>query len=127
MADLALGNWSGSGDEEDDEDVCIYTNKAAATYYVTASGSGAASAFTLASGGNTLAYSVYFNDVTGTVGEAQLTATTKSAQQTGANTSSQTCSGGNNANFHVVIAEAALLAAPSGAYTGTLTLLIEPN
>lgn len=128
VGNLALGTWSGSGDEEGDDDVCIYTNKAAATYFVTASGSGAASAFTLASGGNTLAYEVYFNDQSGTTGETQLTTTVKSGAQTGADTTDQDCNGGGlNANFHVVIPEANLLAAPSGAYSGTLTLLIEPT
>lgn len=127
ISDIALGSFSGSGAMTGFDDVCIYTNLAAGTYQVTATGSGTSSAFTLASGGNTLAYSAYWNDTSGTnTGEAQLTATTPLTTQSGANTSSETCSGGTNARFRVLIAEAALLAAQAGSYTGTLTLAVEP-
>ena len=127
ISNRTFGTWDGSSTLNSNDDVCIYTNKAAATYYVTATGDGAGSAFELASGGDTLAYEVFFNDVAGTTGEVQLTATTKSAQQTGANTTAQNCGGTDNANYHVRIQSTALLAAPSGAYSGVLTLLIEPN
>lgn len=127
MASLNFGTWTGSGDLTQNENVCIYTNQATGLYTVTASGSGAASAFTLTDGGNTLAYTVYFNDVSGIVGEVQLNTTVANNTQTGANTASQTCGGGNNANYRVNIASAALAAAPSGIYTGTLTIVVEPR
>lgn len=127
LANITFGTWSGSGDLNDDEDVCVYTNLAAGTYYITASGSGAADAFTLASGGDTLAYRVYFNDEDGTTGEAELTATTKSAQQTGAHVTSQTCVGGDTGNYHVQIEASELSTVPAGSYSGTLSLLVEPN
>lgn len=127
MADVSFGTWSGSGDLDGNEDVCIYTNKAAGTYVVTATGDGAANAFTVTDGSNTIAYAVAYNDVSGTTGEAALTTNVQSAQQSGADTSSQSCGGSDNANFHVTVTEANLLAAPAGAYSGTLTLVVEPN
>lgn len=93
---------------------------------MTASGSGASNAFTLASGSNSLAYSVFYNDASSTTGEAAVTAGTVLSGQSGANTTSVNCGGGSNANFHVRIAESNLLAAPAGAYTGILTLFVEP-
>jgi hypothetical protein len=126
VADISFGTYAGSGDLNANDDVCVYTNKTGGAYRVTGTGSGAAGAFTLASGGNTLSYAVFFNDQSGTTGEQSLTAGTPLGSQSGANTSSLTCGGSNDANFHVRIVEANLLAVPSGAYTGTLSLLVEP-
>lgn len=126
VADLALGTWAGSGAMTGNDDVCIYTNKAAGNYRVTATGSGGGGAFTITDGSNTIAYTAAWNDVSGTTGQAALTSGTALNGQTGANTSSQTCGGSQNANFYISIAEAALLAAPSGAYSGTLTMVVEP-
>lgn len=127
FADLALGAWSGSGAMDGNDNICVYTNKASGTYRVTATGSGASNAFTITDGSNLIAYTAAFNDVSGTSGEQPLTSGTALTGQTGANTASQTCGGSNNSNFHVTIAEAALLAAPAGAYSGTLTILVEPT
>lgn len=126
LADLALGSYSGSGDMSGADDICVYTNKAPGNYFVTASGSGAANAFTITNGTNTIAYNVFFNDTTGTSGEVSLASGVKSAQQTGANTTSASCGGSSSANFHVVVPEANIQAAPAGSYSGTLTLVVEP-
>jgi hypothetical protein len=126
MADFPFGAYGGSGDLNNDQNVCVYTNKASGTYRVTGTGSGGGGAFTLAKGGDTLDYAVYFNDVTGTTGEQPLTAGSALAGQSGANTSSQTCGGGSSANYHVEILETDLLAVPAGAYSGTLSILVEP-
>ena len=127
LADISFGTYGGTGDLNGNDDICIYTNKAAGTYGVTATGDGAASAFTITDGSNTIAYNVYFNDVSGTTGETQLITNTANTSQTGANTSSQNCGGGANANFHVEMLEANLQAAPAGAYSGTLTLVVAPQ
>ena len=127
MADIAFGSYSGTGDLNGNQDVCIYTNLAAGTYVVTATGSGAANAFTVTDGSNTIAYNVYFNDTTGTTGEVQLSTGSQSAQQSGANTSSATCGGGDAANYHIEMLETNLQTAPAASYTGTLTLVVEPN
>lgn len=126
MDNMAFGTWPGSGDLNDNQNVCVYTNKAAGTYRITGTGDGSGNAFTMASGGNTLAYSVYYNDATGTTGEQLLTAGTPLTGQSGAHTTSQTCSGGTNGNYHVEVLETDLLAVPSGDYSGLLTLVVEP-
>ncbi len=127
MADLNFGTWTGSGDLNQNENICVYTNQASGNYTVTATGDGAGSAFTLTDGSNTLPYNVYFNDVSGMAGEVALTATTANTAQGGAHTTSQTCGGGNNANYHVEIEDTALAAVPSGTYSGTLTIVVEPR
>lgn len=127
VGDLAFGSYGGSGDVNGNDDLCIYRNNPAATYFVTASGDGAASAFSMTDGTNTIAYNVYFNDASGTTGEALLTTNSKSTQQSGANTSALDCGGSNNANFHVEILEANLMSAAAGSYNGTLTMVAEPN
>ena len=125
IQDYAFGTYSGTGNLTANDDVCVYNN-GTGDYRITASGSGAASAFTVASGANTIAYQVFYNDVTGTTGAVQLTAATQSGVQTGANTTINDCSaGGLSGNVEVRMLQAALQAAPAGAYTGTLTLLVE--
>lgn len=126
MADFSFGTYSGSGDMDQNDNVCVYTNKASGTYRVTASGSGAGGAFSVASGADTLAYGVFFNDVSGTTGEQALTSGSALTGQSGANTTSQTCGGSDNANIHVRFLETNLTAAPAGSYTGTLTIVVEP-
>ena len=126
LADLALGTWSGSGSKTANDDVCVYTNNPGAGYRVTATGNGTGGAFTVASGAETVAYEVRWNDQTGTAGNVQLTSGVQLASQTGANTSSQTCGGLNSANFQVTFTSSALAAAKSGAYTGLLSIVVEP-
>jgi hypothetical protein len=79
-------------------------------------------------GSITIPYAVSWNHATGTTGEALMTYNTATATQTGANNTSVDCGGGAslNANFHVHFDGASLQTAPSGVYTGTLTLLVEP-
>jgi hypothetical protein len=128
VANLDLGSWTGAGNLTANDDVCVFRN-GTATYKITGSGSGAASAFTITDGSHPLAYTVAFNDQSGTVGEIALLTTVLSVQQSGADTSSQTCSAhsADNANFHITITAAALGAVPAGTYTGTLTLVVEPG
>ena len=71
-------------------------------------------------------YTVRFNDAVSTSGNFALSPNLISAQLSGANTTSITCGGGNNANFQVSFSQNALLNVPAGTYTGTLTLVIEP-
>jgi hypothetical protein len=125
FSDFALGTYGGSGDLENNDDLCVYRNSAGAQYTVTATAS--EGAFEVQDGGESIAYSVFFNDVTGTTGEVQLSYNSASATQSGANTQSADCSvGGLSANVHVVIAEADLQAAVPGSYSGTLILTANP-
>jgi len=127
IADMNFGNYSGTGALTLDDDVCVYVNASSGQYKVTAQGSGVASAFTLTDGSQTIAYTVRWNNTSGTSGNAALTATVQSGTLTGANTASLTCGGGSNANFQVTMTQSALLNVKSSTYTGVLTLIIDPN
>jgi hypothetical protein len=117
------------------DDVCIYSNASTDSYRVTLTGnydsSGSAGTDFYVKGsssGDTIAYAVYWNDVTGTSGETSATAGTAITGQTGyANT--WNCGGGSstNANFHVTMTDADMLAKHADAYSGTLTIVIAPN
>lgn len=134
ISDMTLSNWSiGDGAVTLNSNVCVYSSTG--SYKVTASGSGIANLFTLASGSNLLAYTVTWN-----AGGAGNLANTGTALLTGiqstsfnnADTGSATCGGGGASNdtarVIVGITNVAMLAAPSSAtaYTGTLTLLVTP-
>jgi hypothetical protein len=128
VADFNFGSYTGSGSRSLDDDVCVWTNADAATYRVTAKGDGTDFAFTVAKdGSNTLAYTVKWNNTTGTAGNTALTANSISPNFSGANTTSQTCGGGNNANLQISFGEAALQAAKPGTYSGVLTIVISPG
>lgn len=108
--------------------VCVWSNNADKSYYITASGSGTSGAFTLANGSNPVVpYQVYWNGASGQSTGTPLTAAVKSAKLTSTATT-PTCGGGSSATLVVGIQGTdanAMLA--STAYTGTLTLLVAPS
>jgi hypothetical protein len=108
--------------------VCVWSNNADKSYYITASGSGASSAFTLANSTNPVVpYQVYWNTTSGQTTGTQLSTGTKSAKQT-SNATAPNCGSGTSATLVVGIMGSdanAMLA--STTYTGTLTLLVAPN
>ncbi|MES2661943.1 MAG: hypothetical protein V4629_01440 [Pseudomonadota bacterium] len=134
LQDMTLANWGvGDGAVSLSSNVCVYSSTG--NYKVTASGSGAASAFTLSNGSTNIAYSVTWN--AGGAGNLSNTGTalTTSVQSTGyttATTASANCSGGGASNdtarVIVGITSGNMDAAVSSAtaYTGTLTLLVSP-
>ncbi len=67
MTDLTLGSWQiGDAAPQLTTDACIYSDTVGGGYKVTASGDGAASAFTLSDGAaHTLPYSVAWNSLGG--------------------------------------------------------------
>ena len=123
MNDLNLGSWTGMSDLTTQDDVCVY-NDAGPNYLMTAEGSGAGGSFLLQSGANNIAYSVDFKESGGSF--TGLTAT-NSESFTGANQVSDTCGGSTNATVRITASNAALLAAASGSYSGTLYLQVDPN
>ncbi len=110
------------------ENVCAWSNNADRSYFITASGSGAANAFTLASSTNpVIPYGVSWAQSTGQTTGAALTAATKSSKLVSTATTSS-CSGGGSATLIVAITGADAEAMLAGAaYTGTLTLLMTPT
>jgi hypothetical protein len=110
------------------ENVCTWSNNSDRSYFISASGSGAANAFTLASAANpVIPYSVSWAQTTGQTTGTALTAATKSSKFISSATTSN-CSGGASATLLVSIAGADAEAMLAGAaYTGTLTLLMTPT
>lgn len=121
MNDIALGSWGGSGDLQGDDSVCIYST-GSADYLVTASGSGAGSAFELTSGSDTLTYEVRYND-----GGSFVQLTTGNSQAFTGASSTVNCGGGTNGTLRVTVRELDLSGVLSGSYSGTLTVVIDPN
>lgn len=134
LTDLTLTSWvENDGNVTLTTDACVYSSRALGAYTVKATGSGIASAFTIANGPNTLPYNVTWNS--GGVGAltntgAALTSGVTSPGLTRAARDSATCTGatpGPNARLIVGLLAANLANAADGAYTGTITLLVTPN
>ena len=129
FADTDFAPVIGTGNSvQKTDNVCTWSNNADRSYFITASGSGAANAFTLASASNpVIPYSVSWAQSTGQTTGAALTAGTKSAKLISTATTS-TCGGGTNATLIVAITGANAETMLAGAaYTGTLTLLMTPT
>ncbi len=123
LTDINLGTFAGV-DAVGTSAACVYRN-GTGNYNLTASGDGAAGAFTLTDGTNTVAYSVTYDDGTGAT-----TATTGAVLSglTGADAASDTCAvTGNNGTIEVTVAAAAAAGLPAATYAGTLTLLVAPE
>jgi hypothetical protein len=123
--DIDLGSWTGSGDLQAQDDVCIWTTTGG--YNVTATGNGGGgSDFSLTNGSDTLTYAVKWADES-----SGLTALSTGAALTGqqSNATSTDCNAGANlsATVAVEITETALSGADSGSYSGVLTLVIAPE
>lgn len=105
--------------------ICVYSAKTTPGYNVTASGSGAGGAFTLAGGGGVLAYEVQWNMLpnmtSGTTLRPNVTLTGLLTTAIQAN-----CNSGppSSASLIVMLRATALQAAPSGTFGGTLTIIV---
>lgn len=111
------------------QNVCVWSNTATRAYTITASGSGASSAFTLSNGSDTVPYSVEWASTSGQTSGTALAAGTASASLTSAATQ-QVCSSApsSSASLVVKMSTADLGGMTSGSnYTGTLTLLVTPQ
>ena len=126
FTDFTFGTWSGSGDLVlYDGSLCVY-DSGGGQYKITITGSGSGGAYTIASGANTLAYTVGFKASSGTGGT--FTAMTSGTRKnfTPPNTASETCGGVYNAALRLTFAAASLSAAVPGSYSGSVTVLLEP-
>jgi len=122
MNDISFGSWSGSLSMEQTDAVCIYNDSANTNYKISATSPGGV--FRMTNGGNNLNFEVRFQGSSG--GFVQLTHGSPS-NFTAANISSSNCSGGTNATLKVTVTESDLAAAKAGTYSGSLSLLLEPN
>lgn len=127
------------------DDLCIYTNNATSEYNVRIQGSSTCTgggdctstpSDSFAVSNDSLSYSigylVYWNDQASAAGLTYLgakkgSAVTTSTNQTGASThTSCTPEGGTNARLRLLFFQIDLAAAPSGTYTGSVTLTLLP-
>ena len=128
LIDFTYGTLTLASDQTLTQNVCVYTQGSGRRYDVTASGSGAGSAFTLANGGATLAYEVQWN---ASANQSSGTAMTPNVALVNLrhNNVNQTCSGNTRptATLITIVRATTASAATSGNYSGTLTLVIAPN
>jgi len=125
LDDIDFGAYAGFGDLDSNDAFCVYRNGTGAYNVTISSAEADGGTFRLSNGSDFIAYSVSFNDdadITGgtDVGSGDTLAGNGSA-------TSLTCGGASNASLGVSIPENVLQAAASGAYTDTITLLVEPN
>ncbi len=123
LTDINLGVFGGA-DAVGTSSACVYRN-GTGNYQITATGDGAAGAFTLTDGTNTVAYSVSYDDGSGAQGA---TSGVTLAGLTGADAASNTCAvTGDNATVQVTVAAADAATLPAATYAGTLTLVVAPE
>jgi hypothetical protein len=111
------------------QSVCVWSNTATKAYTITASGSGASSAFTLSNGTDSAAYTVEWAGSSGqTSGTALSTGTASSSFTSGA--ANQTCSSNASPSASLLVKMNTTVLGgmtAGGDYTGTLTLLVTPQ
>ena len=129
LEDVTFASQDPTSAASNAQDVCVWSNTATKGYTVTATGSGASNAFTLANGALTVPYSVSWAASSGQSSGTGLTAGSASAGLVSA-ASQQICSSGpaNSASLIVGISTADLGGMQAETdYTGTLTLVVTPQ
>jgi len=129
LTDVSFANQDPATPASNAQNVCVWSNTSTKGYNVTATGSGAGSAFTLANGGLTVPYSVEW---AGSSGQSSGTALTSGSALTGLTSvaTNATCSAGasSSASLIVKISSANLQTMQAATnYTGTLTLVVAPE
>jgi hypothetical protein len=130
LSDINFSNADPSANASNAQNVCVWSNTSTKGYTITATGSGAANAFTLTSGA--LAPVPYTVEWAGSSGQTSGTSLTAGSTLTGQTSSAtnQDCSAGpaSSASLVVSIGSSNLQAMTAGVtYNGTLTLLVAPE
>jgi len=133
LADMPLGDWSGTGPMTANDNICVGVNYFGGGYRIRASGDGEPGdpgAFTLSNGANRITYNAFFNDATGVAGRVPLTGGVTLNGQNAANLPRVFnfffgCVA-NNANVSIEVPESELTGG-FGTYNGTLTLTLLPE
>ena len=129
LSDVAFANVDPGIAAASAQNVCVWSNTATRGYNITASGSGAGNAFTLANAALTVPYAVEWSDTSGAASGTALTSGTalSGLASTAANAN---CSAGpaTTASLIVRIGASDLqnMQATTN-YTGTLTLVVAPE
>jgi hypothetical protein len=129
LTDVSFTNQDPSVNASSAQDVCVWSNTATKGYNVTATGSGTASAFTLANGALTVPYTVEW---AGSTGQSSGTALSTGTALTGltSTATNMNCASGpaTSASLIVKISSANLQTMQAATtYTGTLTLVVAPE
>jgi len=129
LADVSFTNQDPSVAASNAQNVCVWSNSSTKGYNITATGSGAANAFTLSNGAATVPYSVEW---AGSSGQSSGTALSSGSALTGltSTATNPTCSAGpsSSASMVVKITSASLQGMQAAtSYTGTLTLVVAPE
>ena len=130
LSDVTFSNVDPSVAASNAQNVCVWSNTSTRGYNITATGSGAANAFTLASGAlPAVPYTVEWASSSGQTGGTSLTSGTALVGQTSSATNSD-CSSGPAASASLVvgISSSTLQSMTAGVtYNGTLTLVVAPE
>jgi hypothetical protein len=130
LSDVTFSNVDPSAAATDAQNVCVWSNTSTRGYTITASGSGAANAFTLASGAlPAVPYSVEWASSSGQTSGTSLTAGAALTGQTSSAINSD-CSAGPTASASLVVSmgSSTLQSMTAGVtYNGTLTLVVAPE
>jgi len=129
LADVAFTNQDPATAASLAQNVCVWSNTATRGYSITATGDGAANAFTLAGASTTVPYTVQWNASSGQSSGASLTAGTALGGLVSTATQ-QSCASGpaSSASLIVGISTSNLETMQASTnYTGVLTLLVAPQ
>lgn len=130
LRDVTFSNVNPSVPASDAQSVCVWSNTSTRGYSITATGSGAASAFTLASGALPVApYTVEWAPTSAQASGTNLTTGAALTGQTSTATNSD-CSAGPSATASLVVSlgSSTLQGMTAGVtYNGTLTLVVAPE
>jgi hypothetical protein len=129
LTDVAFTNQDPSTAASNSQNVCVWANTATKGYNVTATGSGASGAFTLANGATSVPYSVEWSDSSSAASGSTLAAGT-ALTGLASTATNPTCSAGPASSASLIVNLSAtdlqsMKAATS--YTGTLTLVVAPE
>ena len=127
LSDVSFGTITNVGaDQIRSQSVCAYSGLLGGRYSLTATGSGAGGAFTLASGASVLPYEVQWNG--SAAGQSSGTNLVSGTALTG-QTALLSCPilQTSNSSLIIILRGAALTTATAGNYSGTLTIMLSAN
>lgn len=130
LTDVTFSGVDPSVAATDAQDVCVWSNTSTRGYSVTATGSGAASAFTLSSGAlPVVPYTVEWAPTSGqSTGSALIAGTTLTGQTSTAINSDCSAGPSSSASLVVSLGSPTLQSMTAGVtYNGTLTLVVAPE
>lgn len=130
LADVAFGTIANfNSDLTNSQSICAYSSATNRRYSVTARGSGAGGAFTLASGSRTLAYEVQWSSSADQTSGTPLSPNVALTGQTSSAVFLSNCffNYTATASLITILRASAVSSATAGSYSGTLTVMLAPN